>query len=246
MAFVSRILLGLLLLGAAVALTDSPQLLTVNPGEALLDSKRGLHETLTWRLASPGGATSSHGEFVNLDNNRVLARVDKSLAMGADRGRLSESVRLSPRQAEAWYSEGVRRLGYRRTFSGPAGSLSNTVVIDLGASGRLVDLQAIPGRQSLTEDSREMMVQWQLRGDIGGVRASSETGYFTVADRVVYTTGEPLFTDGSGLLTERVRIPPWLVADLLDGGIDQLEYHRTFTDSRGGRRSATVTLDLEP
>lgn len=251
MVYVSRLLLGLLvlgllLLGAAVAVTDSPQLLTVNPGTALLDPERGLRATVTWRIASPGGARSPRGEFINLDNNRVLAQVDESLVLGADRGRLPETVQLSPRQAQAWYEDGVRRLGYRRTFSGPAGSLSNTVVVDLAASGRLVELRAMPARQSLTEGSREMMLQWQLRGDIGGVRASSASGYFTVADRVVYSSGEPLFTDGSELVTETVRIPPWLVADLLDGGIDQVEYHRTFLDSRGGRRSAAVTIDLVP
>ncbi|UHQ53640.1 MULTISPECIES: hypothetical protein [unclassified Microbulbifer] len=223
---------------------NTPQLLTVAPDTALVDAQRGLRVSLTWRVASAGGARSSHGEFVDLDRNRVLQKVERPLAFGADMARLNEEVRLAPGQLRAWYGEGVRRLGYRRSFAGPAGSLSNFLLIDLPASGRLVALDAQPARQTLSGDSREMMVRWQLHGDIGGVRAESESGYFMVGDRVVYATGEPLFSDGGDTATERVPVPRWLVEDLLDGGIERIRYQRTFIDSRNGRRSAAVIVDL--
>ncbi|WP_237057339.1 hypothetical protein [Microbulbifer sediminum] len=231
-------------LSATLCLANTPQLLTVAPDRALVDSKQGLGVTLTWRVASAGGARSPYGEFVDLDRNRVLQKVERPLAFGADMARLTEKVRLSPQQLQTWHRQGVRRLGYRRRFAGPADSLSNFLLIDLAASGQLVDLEALPARQTVSVDSREIMVRWQLQGDIGGVLAGSDSGYFMVGDRVIHSTGEPLLSEGNDILTERVRLPHWLVKDLLDGGIEHIRYRRTFVDSMNGRRSASVAIDL--
>ncbi|WP_193162695.1 hypothetical protein [Microbulbifer hainanensis] len=230
----------LCLLPAATA----QQIVSVDPGVIWLQSDASVNRSITWRLASRGGANSSHGEFVNLGNNQVLARVDRPLGITADSGTVSEQLRLSAAQAHKWYAAGVRRLGYRRTFSGDAGTLSNRVVIDLRGSGRLIALSASPDQQTLTPNSQRMMVVWTLSSDIGEVNAGSVSGLFTVGDRVIYSIEEPLYNSGAMTVREVVELPPGLVADLLASGIDRVRYSRTFIDDKDSRRSASVMVNL--
>ncbi|WP_323846461.1 hypothetical protein [Microbulbifer magnicolonia] len=236
-------LLFTLLWGTAVA--SAQQLVTVNPGNLRMAGDSDLRQTLTWRIASRGGASSVRGEFVNLDNNRVLATVEAPLGISTSTGTVREQLHLSSKQARRWYSDGVRQLGYRRTFGGAAGTLSNRVVIDLRFSARLAGLSVSPPRQTLTPGSRQMMLSWDLRGSgLGALEATSAGGDFLHGDRVVYATGQRLSSDGQSRITEVVEIPPGLVAKLLDSGVEQLRYSRTFTDTQKRRRSASVTVNL--
>ena len=244
---------GAFLLLACIVLLWGPrpvpaqQLLSVDPGDTRFDSGVDLRETITWRISSEGGARSERGEFVNLDNNRVLEKVELPLILFADRGALSEPLRLSADKAEQWYRQGVRRLGYRRTFTGAAGTLSNRVVIDLRRSGRLAAVSAIPPKQTLTPSSRQMMLLWQLRAsNFGEVNAGSASGFFLYDGCVVYATEQLLFNNGHSQVRETVALPPGLVADLLGSGIRELSYRRTFIDDGDRQRSAEVTVELLP
>ncbi|WP_073276383.1 hypothetical protein [Microbulbifer donghaiensis] len=232
-----------LLLGIQAA--SAQQLVTVSPGQIRVDGERGVRQTLTWRVASRGGAGSVRAEFVNLDNNRVLETRAVPLEVSGNSGTVSEQLTISTAQARRWYGAGVRRLGYRRTFSGAAGSLSNRVAIDLRFSARLASLNASPAQQTLTGNSRQMMLKWDFRSSgLGEVRAVSDSGYFLRGDQVVYTVEQSLISDGQQRITEVVQLPPGLVARLLADGIEQLQYSRTFTDEKKRQRSASVTVNL--
>ncbi|SEA12769.1 hypothetical protein [Microbulbifer marinus] len=236
-------LLLVLLCGLQAAIAQ--QLVTVNPGEIRVDGDKGVRQTVTWRIASRGGASSAQAEFVNLDNNRVLEAMAAPLGTSDSVGTVSEQLRISPAQARRWYSAGVRRLGYRRTFSGAGGSISNRVVIQLQFSGRLAGLSASPAQQTLTENSGQMMLKWDFRGaGLGELNAVSTNGYFLDGDRVVYTVEQRLVTDGQRRITEVVQLPPGLVKGLLAEGVEQLRYSRTFIDSKDRQRSASVIVNL--
>lgn len=235
-----------LLLG--IQLASAQQLVTVNPGNIRLDGEKGLSQTLTWRIASRGGASSLQAEFVNLDNNRVLETKTAPLKVSENVGTVSEQLTIPAAQARRWYVAGVRRLGYRRTFSGAAGSLSNRVAIELHFSAQLAALSASPARQTLTENSGQMMLKWDFQGrGLGDVRAVSDSGYFLHGDQVVYTVKQPLTIDGQQgqrRVTEVVQLPPGLVTRLLADGVEQLRYSRTFVDDKNRQRSASVTVNL--
>lgn len=237
-------LLVWLLSATLPAAAAAEQIMSVDPAYTWLDASSGLRDTVTWRIASPGGVKSAAAEFVNLDNNRVLGTIHRPLVLSADAGSLSEELKLDPAKAHRWYSAGVRRLGYRRTFRGAAGTVTNQVVIDLRGSGRLAGLSAAPAEQTLTVNSRQMMLEWTFSTDIGEVNANSASGLFLIGDRVIYANGEPLLNSGREHIREVVAVPPGLVRDLLDSGVHKIRYSRTFIDDKNERRSASVTLKL--
>lgn len=228
-------------LGSSV---NAQQIVTVDPGDGWLNASEGYQEKVTWRVASKGGAASPRGVFVNLDNNKELAVVDRILEFSGDRGEVTEVVQISPEQARSWHAKGVRRVGYRRVFAGAAGSLSNHILFDLDASGRLAQVEASPPSQTVSGKSRQMMLAWNLNGDIGSINAVSESGQFLVGDRVVYEVVQPLVAEGQSTLKETVTLPPGLVNDLVASGIYKLRYTRTFVDDKDTRRSASVEIRL--
>ena len=223
---------------------NAQQIVTVDPGDGWLNANEGYRETVTWRVASKGGAASPRGVFVNLDNNKELAVVDQILEFSGDRGEVTEVVQISPEQARSWHAKGVRRVGYRRVFAGAAGSLSNHILFDLDASGRLAQVEASPSSQTVSGKSRQMMLAWNLDGDIGSVNAISESGQFLVGDRVVYEVARPLVAEGKSTLKETVELPPGLVNELVASGIYQVRDTRTFVDDKDTRRSASVDIRL--
>lgn len=243
MAIKSLLTLGLAALltaGSAVA----QQIVTVDPGDAWLNASEGYREQITWRVASRGGAASPRGVFVNLDNNKELAVVDRILEFSGDKGEVSEVVQISAEQARKWHREGVRRVGYRRVFAGAAGSLSNNILFDLDASGRLAQVQASPAQQTVSSKSRQMMTAWNLDSDLGSITAFSESGQFMVGDRVVYEVAKPLEASAGETLRETVTLPPGLVNELIANGIYKVRYTRTFIDDKDTRRSASVEINL--
>ncbi|MCK7596566.1 hypothetical protein M0G74_04680 [Microbulbifer sp. CAU 1566] len=220
------------------------QIVTVDPGDAWLNASDGYQEKVTWRVASKGGAASPRGVFVNLDNNQELAVVDQILEFSGDRGEVTEVVQISASQARSWHAKGVRRVGYRRVFAGAAGSLSNHILFDLNASGRLAQVEASPPNQTVSSKSRSMMMAWNLGSDLGDIRAYSASGQFLVGDRVVYEVAEPLIAQAGKPMRETVELPPGLVSELVAQGIYQLRYTRTFVDDKDTRRSASVDVRL--
>lgn len=240
---VLRYLFGLFALLCACN-AGAQQIVSVDPGEVWLNASDGYQEQVTWRVASRGGAVSPRGVFVNLDNNRELAVVDRVLEFSGDRGATTEVVRVSATQAHSWYAKGVRRLGYRRAFTGPAGSLANHILFDLGASGRLTRVAASPAQQTVSSQSREMMLAWDLDSDLGDIAAYSAGGQFVAGDRVVYEVAQPLTAQAGETLNEIIALPPGLVSSLMANGIYQLRYTRTFVDDKDTRRSASVDIRL--
>lgn len=224
--------------------SQAQQIVTVDPGDAWLDASEGYRQTVTWRVASRGGAASPRGVFVNLDNNQELAVVDQILEFSGDRGEISEVVQISPVQARSWHAKGVRRVGYRRVFAGAAGSLSNHILFDLDAGGRLVQVEASPPVQTASGKSRQLMMAWNLDSDVGEISAYSVVGQFVVGDRVVYEVSQPVMAEVGKPLKETVELPPGLVDELLSQGIYELRYTRTFVDDKDTRRSASVLVRL--
>ncbi len=230
-----------LVLGSSVS---AQQIVSVDPGDAWLDASEGYQEKVTWRVASHGGAASPRGVFVNLDNSQELAVVDRILEFSGNRGEVTETVQISAQQVHQWHAQGVRRVGYRRVFAGAAGSLSNHILFDLDASGRLAQVQASPEQQTVSGKSRQMMLAWNLNSDLGSISAHSESGQFMVGDRVVYEVLEPLSAEGDSRLNETVTLPPGLINELVANGIYQVRYTRTFVDDKDTRRSASVNIRL--
>lgn len=236
-------MLGLSLLVTAGS-AAAQQIVTVDPGDAWLNASEGYREQITWRVASRGGAASPRGVFVNLDNNRELAAVDKILEFSGDRGEVTEVLRISPEQVRQWHRQGVRRVGYRRIFAGAAGSISNHILFDLDSSGRLAQVEANPPQQTLTGKSRQMMMSWNLDGDLGSISAYSVSGQFLVGDRVVYEVPEPIIAKAGQPMRETVKLPEGLVSELVANGIYKVRYTRTFVDNKDTRRSASVEVNL--
>ncbi|GAB2512410.1 hypothetical protein [Microbulbifer agarilyticus] len=226
------------------AKVTAQQIVTVDPGDAWLNASEGYQEKVTWRIASKGGAASPRGVFVNLDNNEELAVVDQILEFNGDSGQLTEIVQISPVQARSWHQKGVRRVGYRREFAGPAGSLSNHILFDLDSSGRLAQVEASPPSQTVSGKSRQMMMAWNLDSDLGDISATSTSGQFLVGDTVIYEVSEPVTAQAGKPLRETVELPPGLVRSLLAQGIDEVRYTRTFVDEKDTRRSASVVVSL--
>ncbi|WP_105102305.1 hypothetical protein [Microbulbifer pacificus] len=240
--------LGVAAIGLATQTTSmhalAQQIVTVDPGDAWLDASEGYRQTVTWRVASRGGAASPRGVFVNLDNNQELAVVDQILEFNGDRGEVTEVVQISPVQARSWHTKGVRRVGYRRVFAGAAGSLSNHILFDLDAGGRLAQVEASPPVQTASGKSRQLMMAWNLDSDIGEINAYSVSGQFVVGDRVVYEVVQPMTAEVGKPLKETVELPPGLVDDLIAQGIYEVRYTRTFVDNKDTRRSASVLVRL--
>ncbi|MCQ3829128.1 hypothetical protein HXX02_06700 [Microbulbifer elongatus] len=245
-----QLLLSILGIGAITlslvfgARVTAQQIVTVDPGDAWLNASEGYQEKVTWRVASKGGAASPRGVFVNLDNNQELAVVDQILEFSGDRGEVTEVVQISPVQARSWHAKGVRRVGYRRVFAGAAGSLSNHILFDLDASGRLAQVQASPPSQTVSGKSRKLMMAWNLDSDLGEISASSVSGQFMVGDRVIYEVSEPLTAEAGKPLRETVELPQGLVSTLIAQGIYEVRYTRTFVDNKDTRRSASVQVRL--
>jgi hypothetical protein len=242
----ASLLAALLLLAATLGAVPATaqQLVSVDPGDAWLDADDGYRDSVTWRVASKGGASSEKGVFVDLDNNRVLGSVDLPLKFSGDNASVDERLVISAAQARQWFREGVRRLGYRRTFSGAAGSLANRVVFDLEASGRLAQVSATPAQQTLSNQSQKLMLAWRLDSELGEVNAHSSGGQFLLGDEVIYEVTRPLNSGSGTSINELVELPPGLVQELMDNGIYQLRYSRTFVDDKDTRRSASVALNL--
>ncbi|WGL15728.1 hypothetical protein PVT68_13230 [Microbulbifer bruguierae] len=241
-ASLGTILALLTITGAGNALAQ--QIVTVDPGDAWLSASDDYSEQVTWRVASKGGAASPRGVFVNLDNNQELAVVDQILEFSGDRGVLTEVVQISATQARSWHAKGVRRVGYRRVFAGVAGSLSNHILFDLNASGRLAQVEVSPSVQTVSGQSRKLMMAWNLGSDLGAVRAYSVSGQFIAGDRVIYEVAQSLTAQAGETRKETVELPPGLVHELLAQGIDQVRYTRTFVDNKDTRRSASVDIRL--
>lgn len=245
--FSSAIAAALFLLAAPIAAPAIPQqqmIISVDPGGALVDADSGYRGTITWRVASAGGAISEKGVFVDLANNRVLETIEKPLRFSGDVSTIDEQLAVSASQVRRWYLQGVRQLGYRRSFSGAAGTLANRVVFDLAASGRLSRVTTTPAQQTLSGQSRRLMLTWNLDSDLGEVSVRSEGGQFLLGDRVVYEVVRPLVSESGSSVTESVELPPGLVQELLESGVSELRYNRIFVDENNTQRSASVALNL--
>ena len=97
---------------------------------------------ITWVInTAPGhvdGALSAGGQLVNAVTGVPLAAIPTTIGVGAGAGPFAfpETINLSAAQLAAWRGQGIRLIGYRRTFVAPASpAQSGQFLIDLrGAS----------------------------------------------------------------------------------------------------------------
>lgn len=112
------------------------------PQRAQLLANTDASIAMTWQVTVDNngdpGATSAIGTFVNATTGAPLEAIRSTVGSQTGRGVLSfpELVTIDGAQIAAWLAQGIRRVGYRRTFDSP-GSIPRTgqLLFTLSGSG---------------------------------------------------------------------------------------------------------------
>jgi hypothetical protein len=141
----------LLALSAAPASAVITQVRATPPRTVVTALQGGQSFNVTWVVSTDPahtlGAVSPAGEFYNASTGAIIAPpVGTTVGAPAGTGPLSfpETIALSDSQLAAWRAQGIRLVGFRRSFVAPGGpAIAAQWVLELRGAG--LDTRATPG-----------------------------------------------------------------------------------------------------
>ena len=224
---------GLLVLHTAPALAQITQVRST-PARTVIVTGQDQALAVTWVVNTAPthttGALSAVGEFVNASTGASLDDGNR-VTIGAPAGTgpltFPETVIISAAQVEAWRSQGVRLVGYRRAFGSTAGpSVTGQWLIDLRAAG-LEGAREAPGG--------ELRVQRIDLDFTTGARIAVVDRGAALGARVA------IAYSGTGVLRGR-----WEIADPASHGSPQFRLLSLVREPLGGGQVANLTFASLP